>query len=113
MSGLQDGEEGMGWDVDSSFDPHDSGWADRVHATIPHIEEDEMVILRRMEKKLDSVEDVSGVKGSKGDNADDDRVAGRRGGGEGAGTGGMEVADEAEERGFIGDGDKGKGKDGD
>jgi hypothetical protein len=43
----------MGWDIDVDFDPEGNGWAERVHSTIPRIEEDEMVLLRRLEEKVD------------------------------------------------------------
>jgi hypothetical protein len=113
--GLQDGEDSMGWDVDSTFSAEESGWSDRVRATIPRIEEDEMVLLRRMEKKLDFVEGATGVRSEEGRR---DEIFGGRGSG-GMGTGGEDVASEAEERGFVGgvddtgrkdSGDVGKGK---
>jgi hypothetical protein len=105
MVGLQDGEEGMGWDVDDSFDAEESGWAEKVRSTIPRIEEDEMVLLRRMERKLDHVEVVTGV-----DKVDSDEIQGERGGGQGLGTGGGDVASEAEEMGYIGPSDRDKRK---
>jgi hypothetical protein len=105
MVGLQDGEEGMGWDVDDSFDAEGSGWAEKVRSTIPRIEEDEMVLLRRMERKLDHVESVIGV-----DKVDSDEIQGERGGGQGRGTGGGDVASEAEEMGYIGPSGTDKGK---
>ena len=88
------GEEAMGWDIEDEFDAEASGWAEKVHSTIPRIEEDEMVLLRRLEKKLDGVEGVRGV-----DTLDPKDA---RRGNTGEGTGGNEVATEAEERGFVG-----------
>lgn len=52
MIGLDIGEESMGWDIEEEFSPEASGWAEKVHVTIPRIEEDEMVVLRRVEKKI-------------------------------------------------------------
>lgn len=93
--GLDPGEESLGWDIEQEFDAKDSGWADRVRDTIPRIEEDEMVLLRRLERKLNHVEDVAGVRAS-------DQEAQRHGtGSDGFGTGGEEVANESEERGNI------------
>jgi hypothetical protein len=107
MVGLQDGEERMGWDVDAEFDAEQNGWAERVRSTIPRIEEDEMVLLRRVEKKLDSVEVTPGVA-----SVDADEIQGRRGGGPGQGTEQGDVANETEERWYTGpnETDKGKGK---
>ena len=51
LRGLDIGEEEMGWDVEEEFDAERSGWADRVRSMIPRIEEDEMVLLRRIEKE--------------------------------------------------------------
>jgi len=51
--GLDPGDESMGWDIEDDFDPEGSGWAERVHTTIPNLDEDEMVLLRRLEKKID------------------------------------------------------------
>ena len=48
----------MGWDIEDDFDPDGSGWAKRVHSTIPRIEEDEMVLLRRLEDKIDGKDGV-------------------------------------------------------
>lgn len=84
----------MGWDVENEFDAEESGWAERVHCTIPRIEEDEMVLLRRLETKIDS-----GRKGKENDRKD---IGGDSGADVTAGTGGDEVATEEEERGFVG-----------
>jgi hypothetical protein len=91
LSGLDIiGEEAMGWDIEDEFDAETSGWAAKVHSTIPRIEEDEMVLLRRIEKKLDVEDpDVLDPKDSRSGNL-------------GEGTGANEVATEAEERGFVG-----------
>lgn len=50
--GLSDGETHSGWDIELEFDPEGSGWAARVKTTIPNIEEDEMFLLRRLEKEV-------------------------------------------------------------
>jgi hypothetical protein len=84
----------MGWDIEDEFDAETSGWAEKVHSTIPRIEEDEMVLLRRIEKKLEVEEGQEGV-----DVLDPKDT---RFGNFGEGTGGNEVATEAEERGFVG-----------
>jgi hypothetical protein len=95
MIGLDPGEESLGWDVEQEFDAKESGWAERVRDTVPRIEEDEMVLLRRLEKKLSHVEDATGVPAS-------DREVQKPGSGsDGFGTGGGEVANESEERGNI------------
>jgi hypothetical protein len=60
----------------------------------PRIEEDEMVLLRRLETKIDS-----GRKGKENDGKD---IGGDSGADVTAGTGGDEVATEEEERGFVG-----------
>jgi hypothetical protein len=73
----------MGWDIEDDFDPDGSGWAKRVHSTIPRIEEDEMVLLRRLEDKIDGND---GVK-SKSPRREDDECIG---------IAGNEVATEAE-----------------
>lgn len=61
MVGVQDGEQGSGWDIESEFDPEGSGWGPKVKNTIPHIEEDEMYILHRMQKDLRNVSDSLGI----------------------------------------------------
>jgi len=93
LIGLDPGDESMGWDIENEFDAEGSGWAERVHVTIPRIEEDEMVLLRRLETKIDRgrKEDEQGKDGG-GDSGADGT----------AGTGGDEVATEQEERGFVG-----------
>ena len=52
LTGLADDEHSLGWDFEDDFDPERSGWADRVKSTIPHIEEDEIYLLRNLEKEL-------------------------------------------------------------
>jgi hypothetical protein len=97
LIGLDPGEESLGWDIEQEFDAKESGWADRVSETIPRIEEDEMVLLRRLERKLNHVEEVASVPAS-------DQPETRHsssGGSEGFGTGGEEVANEIEERGNV------------
>ena len=49
MSGLDDGEVASGWDIENEFDAERSGWAERVQQKIPHIDEDEMFLLHRIE----------------------------------------------------------------
>ena len=53
--GVEYSGESAGWDIETEFDPKASGWADRVHAMIPRIEEDEMVVLRRLEHKFNLI----------------------------------------------------------
>lgn len=84
----------MGWDIEDEFNAETSGWAAKVHSTIPRIEEDEMVLLRRIEKKLEIPDGEEGIDVL-------DPKDSRRGK-VGEGTGGNEVATEAEERGFVG-----------
>jgi hypothetical protein len=89
----------VSWDIDSEFDPHSTGWADRVHSTIPRIDEDEMVLLRRIDKKLNRVMGVDGVKEDTSrsiDQDEDEQTAG------GEGVGGGEVSTVEEEFGFPG-----------
>ncbi len=88
LVGLEPGDESMGWDIEHDFDPEGNGWAKRVHSTIPRIEEDEMVLLRRLENK---------IVAKNGAEAQDNE----RGMDKGAGTGGDEVTAEAEEEGFV------------
>lgn len=84
----------MGWDIEEEFDAERSGWAARVRSMIPRIEEDEMVLLRRIEKKFDTVH-----KG-KAQDLPDPR---ERKGDESSGSGGNEVTPtEPEESGFVG-----------
>jgi hypothetical protein len=52
LTGLADDERSLGWEFEDDFDPERSGWAERVKSTIPHIEEDEMYLLRDLEKKI-------------------------------------------------------------
>jgi hypothetical protein len=89
--GLDPGDVSMGWDIESEFDPERSGWAEKVHTSIPRIEEDEMVLLRRLESKIDA-----------GTKSKERELGGDSGADKAAGTGGDEVATEEEERGFVG-----------
>ena len=47
MTGVDDGESSLGWDIETDFDPHRTGWAEKVKTNIPHIEEDEMFLLNQ------------------------------------------------------------------
>lgn len=102
LVGLEPGEQSLGWDVEESFDPEGSGWSARVHENIPRIEEDEIVLLRRLEKKLDdNASDIDGLprgKTRKKDIGQRQTTALESGGG----TGGNEVETEAEEGGVVG-----------
>lgn len=95
MIGLDPGEESLGWDIEQEFDAKKNGWAERVRKTIPRIEEDEMVLLRRLEKKLSRIEDV--VVGP----SDQETIQPHVRGSNGFGTGGEEVANEREEGGDV------------
>lgn len=98
IAGLDPGDESLGWDIEDEFDPKGSGWADRVHSSIPRIEEDEMVLLRRLDKKLDR------VQGGAGAEQDNDRSVERQLSDDAnePGMGGDEVASVNEENGFPG-----------
>jgi hypothetical protein len=61
MSGLTDGEQGSGWDIEDEFDPDASGWAERLKTTIPHIDEDEMFMLHRIEWAIRGVVEKVGA----------------------------------------------------
>jgi len=50
-----------GWDIEDEFNPEASGWAQKVKATSPHIEEDEMFLLHRIEWAVRSVVDKVGA----------------------------------------------------
>ena len=52
---------GSGWDIEDEFDPVASGWAERVKATSPHIEEDEMFLLHRIEWAVRAVVEKVGA----------------------------------------------------
>jgi hypothetical protein len=69
LTGLEDGESSLGWDVEAEFDAEGSGWAGKVKGTIPHIEEDQFYWLRRIEKEVVSVGEAIGVRNT--DLADD------------------------------------------
>jgi hypothetical protein len=51
-TGLSDGEVGSGWDIEMQYDVMASGWADKVKETIPNVEEDEMFLLRKLERDI-------------------------------------------------------------
>lgn len=74
MTGIDDGESSLGWDIENEFDPDTTGWAEKVKTNIPHIEEDEMFLLRRLERELGGVGNalVAHIAASGRDNADDD-----------------------------------------
>ena len=93
LIGLDPGEEAMGWDIENEFNAEESGWSERVHSSIPRIEEDELVLLRRLEKRFDVVESELGV-GRDG--------TGDESGGQHSGTGAEEVTTEAQESGYVG-----------
>lgn len=57
-----DGETVAAWDVEEEFDAEGSGWAERVKNSIPHIDEDEMFLLHRIEWAVRSVVDKVGAK---------------------------------------------------
>lgn len=96
LIGLDPGEESLGWDIEQEFDAKKNGWEDRVRKTIPRIEEDEMVLLRRLEKKLSHIEGVVG-----GSPSDQGIIRPEVGGSDGLTTGGEEVITEREERGYV------------
>lgn len=96
LIGLDPGEESLGWDIEQDFDAKKNGWEDRVRKTIPRIEEDEMVLLRRLEKKLSHIEGVVGVQPS-----DQEPIQPGVEGSDGLGTNGGEVTTEREERGNV------------
>lgn len=57
-----DGEAFTAWDAEAEFDAEGSGWAERVKNSIPHIDEDEMFLLHRIEWAVRSVVDKVGAK---------------------------------------------------
>jgi hypothetical protein len=61
LTGIADGESSLGWDIELEFDPQRTGWANKVKTTIPHIEEDEMALLRRLEREVGGVGDALGA----------------------------------------------------
>ena len=67
MTGLEDGESSLGWDAEAEFDAEGSGWAQKVKGTIPHIEEDEIYLLRNLEKELREKLPVVNNTGEHGD----------------------------------------------
>jgi len=97
LIGLDIGQEAMGWDIEEEFDAQASGWAAKVHSTIPHIDEDEMVLLRRLEKKFELLEGRPGI-----DVQDRKDILRSQREDWGEGTGGNEVASDAEEHGLLG-----------
>jgi hypothetical protein len=65
LTGLADDERNLGWGTRGSYNPESSGWADKVRTTIPHIEEDEIYYLRKIEKDIRSItEKVSSSEGT-------------------------------------------------
>jgi len=84
LIGLDIGQEAMGWDIDEEFNPEASGWAEKVRSTIPNIDEDEMVLLRRLEKKFELLEGRAGIDVQ---DRKDIRPSQREGWGEGTGRG--------------------------
>jgi len=89
------GEDSLVWDVEEEFNPERSGWADKVRSAIPRIEEDEMVLLRRLERKFNKVKSKDGLQTK-------DPMSQQKGRGKGAGIGDYEVISESEETGFVG-----------
>jgi hypothetical protein len=63
LVGLSDGEISSGWDIEDEFDPS-TGWEDRVKTTIPHIEEDQMHLLHRLEREIKSTKEAIWAKNS-------------------------------------------------
>jgi hypothetical protein len=61
LIGISDDEVSSGWDIENEFDPEGSGWAERVKSTIPHIEEDEMYMLRHIDKAVKAISQKVGV----------------------------------------------------
>ena len=45
----------LGWDYGNDFNADRSGWADKVKSTIPHIEEDEIYFLKKLDRNISSV----------------------------------------------------------
>ena len=87
--GLDIGQEAMGWDIEEEFNPEANGWAEKVHSTIPNINEDEMVLLRRLEKKFGLLEGRAGI-----DVQDPKDIRPSQSEGWGEGTGGDEVVND-------------------
>jgi hypothetical protein len=50
--GLEDGEIESGWDAERDFHPESDGWAEKVMSTIPNVEQDEMFLLRKLERDI-------------------------------------------------------------
>lgn len=59
MRGLSDGEvqSSEGLDFDNEFDDELLEWKERVKTAITHVEEDELTLLRRVELKLNNLDD--------------------------------------------------------
>ena len=55
LTGLADDETSLGWDYGNDFNADRSGWADKVKSTIPHIEEDEIYFLKKLDRNISSV----------------------------------------------------------
>jgi len=62
LRGLSDEDTSSGWDAEDEFDPVASGWAETLKTSIPHIDEDEMFMLRRIEWAVRSVVEQVGAK---------------------------------------------------
>jgi hypothetical protein len=61
LAGVSDDDVAEGWDAERDFDPEQSGWAERVKDTIPHIEEDEMFLLHRITSSVRAISQKLGV----------------------------------------------------
>lgn len=59
----------MGWDIENEFNAQTTGWADKVKNTVPSIEEDELFLLRRLEREVRGVGEKLGahIDNSRGD----------------------------------------------
>ena len=64
LVGISEDEVSSGWDVENEFNAEGCGWAERVKTTIPHIEEDEMFLLHRIEHEIKAISDKVGVPSS-------------------------------------------------
>ena len=61
LNGLNETETTPTWDIENEFDPVASGWTKRMEKSIPHIEEDEMFLLHRIEWAVRSVVEKVGA----------------------------------------------------
>lgn len=55
LTGLADDQTSLGWDYGNYFNADRSGWADKVKSTIPHIEEDEIYFLKKLDRNIRDV----------------------------------------------------------